>query len=134
MAPIYFDPRYQHGRFSRNPSLSQLEHYILHDGSVFGDAAIYRGDYPSQPHLIILFDDGLGYYIKYLDGKSEWLSLHDSSRLTDVICPDDWNASAGLFVPPALAWLTIAHFCETGERLKTQEWISPDKMPEESNW
>jgi hypothetical protein len=60
MIPIHFDPRYQHPRFSRSPSLTQLEHYLLNDGSVFGDATIHRGDYPSQSYLIILFDDALG--------------------------------------------------------------------------
>lgn len=129
MLPIHFHPRYQHERFSRNPSLTQLEQYILNDGGGFGDATIHHGEYPSDAYLIILFDDTLGYYIKYLDGKSEWLSLYDGSRLTEVICPDDWDASVGLFVPPPLAWLTIARFCETGERLQTQEWVMPEKCP-----
>ncbi|MHC4405482.1 MAG: Imm1 family immunity protein [Planctomycetota bacterium] len=135
MPAIRFEPRYQHDRFDKQPDLATLREYILSQGSVFGDALIHRLDDASNaPHLILLVDRNLGIYIKYIDGDNQWLSLHDRTRLSEVVCPDDWNAPAGLFVPTETAWLAIEEFCKTGRRSKAIEWTTPAEIPEDGNW
>ena len=67
-------------------------------------------------------------------GPHGWLSLGDRSRLSEVVCPDDWKVSAGLFVPTDKAWLVIRQFCESGTRSNDIEWITPDDMPDDGNY
>lgn len=128
----------------RQPTLDQLESLVLNpDGPEwqFAEAGIdYYFDDGRKHHMIVLGDTELGYYLQFLGpqgcfGPNDvWLSLGDRSRLEGVICPDDCEASAGLFVPHALAWQAIRHFCTTGERSPAIEWISHRDMPETGNW
>jgi hypothetical protein len=129
---IHFEPRYEHKLFRQQPSAEDLRQYILTQGAVFGEATISRsGD---ADYLIVLYGDGLGYYIKYVTGDIVSLSLGDRETLSDVVCPDDWNASAGLFVPPEVAWMAISDFCETGERSERINWITSSGIPPEGDW
>ena len=77
----------------------------------------------------------LGYYLNYMGrGNEEWLSLGDASRLSEVVIPDDWKASAGLFIPPDKAWPAIEEFCQFGTRSERIAWISPEQVPDDGNW
>jgi hypothetical protein len=51
-----------------------------------------------------------------------------------VICSDDWEASAGLFLAPEKAWIAISEFCRSGARSPDIEWIRPADMPADGNW
>jgi hypothetical protein len=127
----------------RNPDLERLRQIILNPdgpGWQFSEGGI---DYLSdgrRTHLIVLQHPELGYYLKYIgpggirEPNDTWLSLGDRSRLGEVVCPDDWEASAGLFIPPPLAWEAIQLFCTTGARSPAVEWISPLETPESGNW
>jgi hypothetical protein len=85
--------------------------------------------------LILLSHDELGHYLKYSDSKGdEWLSLGNANRLAEVVMPDDWEASAGLFVAVERAWPAIKDFCQFGIRSEKIEWIRPADMPEGGNW
>ena len=85
--------------------------------------------------MIVLSDPELGYYLKYFDAnEEEWLSLGDRGRLQEVVCPDDREASAGLFVRPEAARLAIREFCQSGTRASEVAWIRPENMPDGGNW
>jgi hypothetical protein len=139
-------PRYSHviPQKMRDPDLEQLEQLVLNPdgpGWQFSEAGIdYFLKDSRKHHLIVLGHPALGYYLQFLGPKGcfgpedIWLSLSDRSRLSVVVCPDDWQASAGLFVPRAAAWEAIRHFCLTGGRSPAIEWISPQDMPETGNW
>ena len=128
----------------RGPDLAQLEHLVLNPdgpGWQFTEAGIdYFFDDGRKHHLIVLGDTELGYYLQFLGPKGcfgpddIWLSLGDQSRLGEVVCPDDWEASAGLFVPRPQAWRAIRHFCTTGGRSPAIEWISHREVPETGDW
>jgi hypothetical protein len=146
MARYSCSPRYSHliPEEMRDPDLEQLKQLVLSPegpGWQFSEAGIdYFLDDGRKHHLIVLGDTGLGYYLHFLgpDGcfgpDDIRLSLGDRSRLSEVICPDDWEASAGLFVSRVRAWEAIRHFCMTGERSPAIEWITIDEMPEDGNW
>lgn len=146
MASFLCHPRYSHliPETMRCPDLKSLEELVLHPDSPgwqFSEAGIdYFLDDGRKCHLIVLADSKLGYYLQYQgpDGcfgpDDIWLSLGDRSRLGEVVCPDDWEASAGLFVPRPLAWQAIHYFCTTGGRSPMIEWISHLEVPETGNW
>lgn len=139
-------PRYSHliPEAMRCPDLELLEQLVLHPdapGWQFSEAGIdYFLDDGRKHHLIVLGDSELGYYLQYHGpqgcfGSDEvWLSLGDRSRLGEVICPDDWEVSIGLFVSRPLAWQAIRYFCTTGGRSSVIEWISHLEVPETGNW
>jgi hypothetical protein len=136
MADVFFEPRYVLP-WTRNPDLEELRRIFLHPngpGWQFGDAMIRYDERGQQFTLIVLSHPELGYYLKYLDSCDEWLSLGDASRLAEVVIPDDWEASAGLFIAPDQAWLAIKEFCLSGKRTNQIAWITPDQVPDEGNW
>lgn len=139
-------PRYGHliPEAMRCPDLKSLEQLILHPdgpGWQFSEEGIdYFLDDGRKHHLIVLGDSKLGYYLQYqgpngcFGPEDIWLSLGDRSRLGEVVCPDDWEASAGLFVPLPLAWQAIHYFCTSGGQSPMIEWISHLEIPETGNW
>jgi len=130
---LTFQPRYRLPGL-RNPDMNGLRKTILELGGEFGEATLlYDGKHMAR--LILIFHDDYGYYLKYRndDGK-EWLSLADATRLKEVVTPDDWEASVGLFVPLPEAWDAIKHFCECGERSDEIVWIRPSEVPAGGNW
>ena len=146
MAKFVFSPRYPHllPEELRHPDLDTLGRIILNPdgpGWQFSEAGIdYVFDTGRYHPLIVIRHPELGYYLQFLGGEGRfgpediWLSLGDRSRLGEVVCPDDWQASAGLFVPLPLAWEAIRHFCTSGDRSAAIEWINPQDMPENGNW
>ena len=130
---LIFQPRYKLPEL-RNPDLNELRKTIYELGGEFGEATLlYEGEQTAT--LILIFHDDYGYYLKYRNSdRKEWLSLSDASRLQEVITPDDWEASIGLFVPLPQAWGAIKDFCESGERSAGIEWIRPSEMPTGGNW
>jgi hypothetical protein len=128
----------------RQPDLDMLEKLVLNPdgpGWRFSEAGIdYHFDDGRKHHLTVLGDDDLGYYLQFSGSQGCFgpneirLSLGDRSRLGEVVCPDDWEASAGLFISRPHAWQAIRHFCTTGGLWSNIEWISIDKMPDNGNW
>jgi hypothetical protein len=136
MAEIHFQPRYAVSSVV-NPELNWLRELILdpfREGREFGEATIQFREGERQLRMILISDPKLGYYLNYDPEKDTWLSLGDASRLSEVICPDDWEASAGLFISADKAWLAISEFCQTGERSGAIKWIRPSSLPEDGNW
>jgi hypothetical protein len=136
MAEVLFQPRYAIPAM-RNPELEWLREIILDPflpGREFGEALIDFREGERRLSMILLSDPDLGYYLKYDPTGDTWLSLGDATRLGEVVCPDDWQASAGLFVPPDKAWLAVSAFCRTGERSSAITWIRPTELPPEGNW
>jgi hypothetical protein len=108
-------------------------------GREFGEAMIHFGEDDERSVLSLLHHGPLGYYLHYFGhfarpDRDEWLSLGDPTRLAEVVMPDDWEASAGLFIRPDRAWLVIEEFCRTGQRSDEIEGIRPEDMPEEGMW
>jgi hypothetical protein len=131
---VRFTPRYAIAPVV-DPDLDWLRELILNPvqpGREFGEAGInFRlGDF--QENMTLINDRQLGYYL--MIGKHDWLSLGDRTKLGEVVCPDDWEASAGLFVPKERAWLAIRDFCETGRRSPQIDWIKPGDVPEGGNY
>ena len=117
-----------------DPDMAWLRDVIHHPrrpGREFGEAGITFDGGGVRAILTLIHDRTLGYYIVF--GPLEWLSLGDRGRLAEVVCPDDWEASAGLFVPPEQAWKVIRTFCESGTRSDAIEWIRPTDIPEGGN-
>jgi hypothetical protein len=136
MAEVQFKPRYAISNVL-NPDPIWLRDLILDPfgvGRVFGEASIVFSDNSRKVELIAITDWTLGYYLKYRSDLSEWLSLGDASRLSEVVCPDDWEASVGLFISPNLAWLAVQEFCRSGERSNEIRWIRPCELPVAANY
>src|SRR5690242_18079282 len=136
MTEVSFEPRYAI-RWVCNPDMDWLRDLILNPfrpEQEFGDALIRFQDGDQNTSLILISDRELGYYLNHGAPNDIWLSLGDASRLTEVVCPDDWKASAGLFVPCDRAWLAISEFCRSGDRSSEIEWIRPEDVPPEGNW
>jgi hypothetical protein len=137
VAEVTFEPRYALPRM-RNPDLELLRDIILDPsgtGREFGDAVTSFEDGGNRSTLILLSHDELGYYLRYSDSEEdEWLSLGNANRLAEVVMPDDWEASAGLFVAVERAWPAIEDFCQFGIRSEKIEWVRPADMPEGGNW
>jgi|APIni6443716594_1056825.scaffolds.fasta_scaffold1217404_1 hypothetical protein len=136
MADVWFEPRYAIRRV-RNPEPDWLRDVILdpfRPGREFGEALIEFREEERRLSMILIADRELGYYLKYDPTADTWLSLGDASRLSEVVCPDDWEASAGLFVSPEDAWVVISEFCRTGQRSSAIHWIRPIEIPEDGNW
>ena len=136
MAEVYFKPRYAILHV-HNPELAWLQNVICESskqGLEFGEATIEYHETDKSRSLILISDRELGYYLLYQPKIDTWLSLGDRTRLSEVICPDDWQASVGLFVSRDKAWLVIYEFCQSGERSSRIEWIRPTEIPEGGNW
>lgn len=136
MVEIVFEPRYAL-EATRNPDLSWLRGVILNPfqmGGEFGEATITFREGAREATLILISDRELGYYLKHEQVGDIWLSLGDPDRLTEVVCPDDWKASAGLFIPLARAWMVIHEFLLSGTRSAVIGWIQPSDVPESGNW
>lgn len=128
----------------RDPDLTQLEQLVLNPdgpGWQFTEAGIdYYFDGGDKHHMVVLGDPELGYYLQFLGARGSfdpddvWLSLGDRSRLTEVVCPDDCEASAGLFIPSTNAWEAIKDFCVEGRRSSAIEWISHREVPAAGAW
>ena len=134
MQTITFHPRYALRRVS-NPDMEWLKDVILHPfepGREFGEASITFSEGAHKGDMILIADRKLGYYL--IIGHHEWLSLGDRSRLSEVVCPDDWKASAGLFVAPDKAWLAVQEFCKSACRTDQIDWITPDEIPDDGNY
>jgi len=146
VASFKCSPRYPHliPEEMRRPNLEQLRQLVLSPdgpGWQFSEAGIdYLFADGRMHHLTVLGHAQLGYYLKFFDSdiphecQEIWLSLGDRSRLTEVVCPDDWEASAGLFVERKAAWESSHYFCTTGERAPAIDWITESEMPETGNW
>jgi hypothetical protein len=133
---VTFKPRYVL-REVANPHMDWLRQVILDPfkpGQEFGEAIIEFDDGQRAAWMILITDLALGYYLKVGPTGDEWLSLGDRRRLAEVVCSDDWQASAGLFIPPKRAWKAIHHFCEFGTRSNAVEWIRPHDVPDGGNW
>jgi hypothetical protein len=136
MPEVLFAPRYAI-RPVRDPDPDWLRDLILdpfRPGREFGEARATFRDGDRTAELILIADRGLGYFLKWEPTGDTWLSLGDPSRLAEMVCPDDWQASAGLFVPAEKAWLAIHEFCRTGGRSSEVAWIRPEDVPAEGNW
>lgn len=136
MTDVFFEPRYAL-KAVRNPDMCWLRDVILDPccpGREFGEASITFRDGRRVAILILINDRELGYYLNYEAEDDTWLSLWDPGKLAEVVCPDDWKASAGLFVPAERAWEAIHDFCLSGVRSATLSWIRPADMPEGGNW
>jgi hypothetical protein len=141
-----FSPRYPHllPEEMRKPDLETLGRVILNPdgpGWQFSEGGIdFFLEAGRRNHLIVLGDSDLGYYLQFSGPKGcfvpddIWLSLGDRSRLNEVVCPDDWEASAGLFIPRSLAWEAIRSLCLTGGRSPLIQWISHLDVPDTGNW
>ena len=113
MLEVVFDPRYAL-RPVVNPAPEWLQDFILdpfRPGREFGEALISFREGDRSVSMILLADCELGYYLKYEPGGDTWLSLGDRARLSEVVCPDDWEASAGLFVSPTKVLQAVCDFC-----------------------
>lgn len=105
-----------------------------------GDASIdYREPPLPERTLIVMQDNRLGFYLKYLEAisarvETEWLSLGDRSRLKQVIDCDDWKVSVGLFIGKEAAANAVAEFAKNGTRSTDVVWIQPEEVPPEGNY
>jgi len=120
-----------------DPDLATLRDLILNPcspGREFGDALISYRDNDRVVIMTLIHDRDLGYYLQYGPPKDTWLSLGDRRLLSEVVCPDDWKAAAGLFIPADKAWLAISEFCRSGERSNAIEWMRPSEVPDDGNW
>lgn len=136
MAEVLFQPRYALPPV-RGPAVGWLRDVILDPfspGREFGEALIEFREGERRLTMILLTDRELGYYLKYDPDGDTWLSLGDPHRLSEVVCPDDWQASAGLFIPPEEAWFAVSEFCRTGERSGAIRWARPSDIPPDGNW
>ena len=136
MPEVVFEPRYELPDL-RNPALECLREIILdpfRPGRAFGEAGITFRDGERVVSLLFITDPQWGYYLKYNAGVDEWLSLGDSTLLEKVICPDDCQASAGLFISAEKAWLAIREFCVAGTRCSQIDWIRPRDVPPDGNY
>jgi hypothetical protein len=136
VAEVLFKPRYALKAVC-NPDMDWLHDVILNPcrpGQEFGEATLTYRDAERVAEMVLIADRELGYYLKYELVGDSWLSLGDPGRLAEVVCPDDWEASAGLFVSPERAWVAIHDFCLSGVRSKTVEWVRPTEIPEAGNW
>jgi hypothetical protein len=133
---ITFEPRYTLTSLV-NPDVAELRDLILEPfkpGREYGEATITFESGGRSVATILIADRSLGLYLQYGAPDDTWLSLGDRRRLTDVVCPDDWKVSAGLFVSCAKAWPVIEEFCRTGSRSDHIDWIRPADVPEGGNW
>ena len=135
MPRVRIEPRYW-DEILEDPSDATLRHFLLEADQQghWGDALVRYDDGPLSREMIILSDLQLGYYFQYISDDGRYLSVGDPSRLDEVVCPDDWYASAGLFVSPDKAWLILVEFCKSGRRADAVEWITPADMPADGNW
>jgi hypothetical protein len=136
MPEVQFRPRYAISSV-RDPDPTWLRDVILdpcRPSREFGEAAIDFREGELAYTMILIADRDLGYYLKHESGTDTWLSLGDRTRLSEVVCPDDWEASAGLFVPAEAAWFAIDEFCQSGRRSDAIEWIRPREIPADGNW
>lgn len=136
MPEVQFRPRYAISNV-RDPDPSWLRDVILdpfRSGREFGEAVIDFREGERTHRMILIADRDLGYYLKYEPSADTWLSLGDRTRLSEIVCPDDWQASAGLFVPAEDAWVAISEFCQSGGRSHAIQWIRPSEIPEDGNW
>lgn len=146
MASFSCSPRYSHllPEAMRHPDLNALKMLVLSPdgpGWQFSEAGIdYFLEDGRRHHLLVLGHPEFGYYLQFLGpngcfGPDDiWLSLGDRTRLGEVVCPDDCEASVGLFIPRELAWQAIQFFCTTGARSPMIEWISHLEVPGTGNW
>src|SRR6185503_5231891 len=103
MPQTRFEPRYLLEAVT-NPDPAWLRGLLLDAPSYeFGDATLSYDDADRSVAMTMLADRELGCYFNHGLPKHSWLSVGDATRLSEVVCPDDWQASAGLFVPPAKA-------------------------------
>ena len=135
---VTFEPRYALP-WQTDPDLEQLRQVVIERGAEFGEAGFTFANAHRRTSLIAIFHEPIGYYLKYLASLTPplpepWLSLGDRSRLAEVVTPDDWEASVGLFIAKEAAWLAIEDFCRTGERSSRISWIQPRDMPRSGNW
>ena len=130
------------GRYDRE-NIESFDVHILEDiilneepmGGAWGDATIKYEDDEFTSQIIVLSDKSHGFYLNYSDeSEVTFLSLSDRSALEVVICPDDWEASLGLFLGRMSAFNALFDFIKTGRRSQRIEWISENDMPEGSNW
>lgn len=128
------------GSKTENPSIDHLRQLILAPPDDYwrrgtGGATLEYIDEFSNNKMLILPNELLGYYLKYINGSEyEWISLEDPSKLSEVAeCADEWFASIGLFLPKQKAWIAIEEFCRTGARTNQIDWITPSDLPEGGN-
>jgi len=138
MATLVF--RAPNGERIENPATTLIQSVVLDPSRDYwrqgsGDATIDFSDGNHRKRLLVLPNDLLFFYLKYIEGTETWLSLQDADRLGEVIeCSDEWYASVGLFLPRERAWLAIKDFCDTGRRCNDIQWIRPVDLPEGGNW
>lgn len=123
-----------------NPSVAPLRPLFLNTSEEFwlresGDATIYRIEDGKKSELIIMPNHQYGVYLNLSQGSELWLSLHDESLLGEVTeAAEHINASVGLFLPWADAWIAVEEFCRNGRRSEQIRWIQPLEVPPEGNY
>lgn len=134
MAEFIFDQRYASKLV--NPEETTIRDILLNpDATEFGEALLsYRED-SQNTTLILLYESRLGYYLKFFDETDEvWLSLGDDTKLGEVVMPDDWEASVGLFISIQDTWAAVQDFYKFGTRSAKIRWIRPLDVPENGNY
>lgn len=138
MAKVTFNGRYDRNNVD-NIDEQTLADLILKEepmGGAWGDATIrYEDDFGGKRELIVLADKVHGFYLNYIGSDREvYLSLSNRDALHKVICPDDWEASLGLFLDRNSAFSALLDFIRSGCRSDKIDWINEKDMPEGSNW
>jgi hypothetical protein len=134
MADTILSVRYGLGQI-RNPTMDTLRDLILNPlrpGRAACEEGLIRfdGGVPSSS-LIIIYDRSLGWSLQFDKDKSGdiWVSVGNSTRLSELVCPDDIAVPAGSFVTPEVALEAILHFCQNGERFTGLNWARLADLP-----
>jgi hypothetical protein len=131
---VSFEPRYALPA-TRQPDPEAVRSLLLAPGGEWGEAVARFEDAGGRSELLVLSHPPLGYYLRHTaPDRSVRLSVWDDGRLAEVVEPDDWRASAGLFVPPPLAAEAVAEFLRSGGRWPGVRWEPPAVVPAGGNW
>ena len=118
MPTVTFDP--PTGSAILNPEPELLRQLVLTPPEGYwlqgsGGATLEWSEGPTQATLLIGENEEYGYYLHYIRGEEDWLSLQDRANLdTTADARDEWDVSVGLFLPAEKAWLAVEEFCRTG--------------------
>ncbi|MCM1508130.1 MAG: hypothetical protein NC177_13525 [Ruminococcus flavefaciens] len=115
-------------------TLEELKEFLYPDR--FMDCCGYIDDRENCIGIALASVKEYGVFLAYhSDGKTN-LSLHDKNNLEELV--DVWGdglyVSAGLFIPPEIAWQCICEFVTTGSIHYNIKWISPDDLPDGANY
>ncbi len=104
-------------------------------GGEWGDAIVEYEDGENYSRIIVVSHEDLGFYLNYTNHEEvAYLSVWDRSRLSEIVCPDDINISAGLFLPRDKTYEALSLFADNGNLPQNVEWVCEEDMPENGNW